>query len=138
MKITAPAIARAVVELVSTLPQEQHGALADAAVALLASRGLFRHARTFPSLVERIWRKQEGIVPLCITTQTGNAGPVKDELLRAVAAALGRPCSLEERADTALLGGMLVAVGDERFDATLRRSLSDLAARFLEPIPLSS
>ncbi|PIR50187.1 hypothetical protein COU79_00790, partial [Candidatus Peregrinibacteria bacterium CG10_big_fil_rev_8_21_14_0_10_54_7] len=99
---------------------------------------LLKECRTFPALVERVWRKQEGIVPVRLTTTTGNAGPAAQHLLHIIESSLKKSCVLEERADASIVGGLLLSVGDERFDATLRSSLVHLASRLLEPLPLSS
>ena len=138
MKVTARAIARAFVDVAKTLPPAEQAALADAAASMLVSHGLLKDSRTFPALVERIWRKQEGMVSVRLTTTTGDAGPVKAQLLTIIESSLKRPCSIEERADPSILGGILLSVGDERFDCTLRSSLNTLAHRLTRPIPQSS
>lgn len=136
MKVTALSIARAFVDTAKTVHKDEIPALADAAVALLATHGLLRAARTFPALVERVWQKEEGVVPIRITTVTGHAGAMKDEVLHIVKTALGRPCAVEERADPSILGGVMLGIEDERFDCTLRGALVELAARVTQPISL--
>ena len=138
MKVNALSIARAFVDIAKSLAAEDQGALADAAIHLLVEQGLLKECRTFPALVERVWRKQEGIVPVHLTTTTGNAGPAAQHLLRIIESSLKKSCVLEEWADASIVGGLLLSVGDERFDATLRSSLVHLASRLLEPLPLSS
>ncbi len=137
MKVTALSLARAFVDTAKTLPAEEHVALADAAAHLLAAHGLLKDARTFPALVARVWREQEGIVPVRIVTKTGDAGSVKKDILSIVESSLKRHCVLEERADPAILGGFLLSVGDERYDATLRGALHQLSARLTQPVSLS-
>lgn len=137
MKVTALAIARAFVDLARTTPSGDFSALADAAATLLASHGLLRESRTFPSLVERVWQKQEGVIPVTLTTVKGHAGPVKEELLAIVRNAIKRPCALSERADPGIVGGLMLSIGDERFDCTLRGALGQLSARIMQPITLS-
>lgn len=135
MRVNAPAIARAFVELAQSLSAEEQDALADAAVQMLFEHGLIKESRTFPALVERVWRKREGIVPVRLTTATGKAGHAAGEMLRIIENSLKKKCVLEEKTDSSMIGGLLLSVGDERFDATLRSSLHSLASRFLEPLP---
>ena len=137
MKVTALAIARAFVESAKTMPEKDIPALADAAAALLGAHGLLKDSRTFPSLVERVWRTQEGVASVRIDTRTGDAGPLKKEITSIVEAALKRPCVLEERADPSLLGGLVLKIEDERFDASLRGALTALSSLILQPVSLS-
>jgi hypothetical protein len=134
MNVTALTIARAFVDTAKKLPAAEIPALADAAAALLGRHGLLRESRTFPALVERVWKQQEGVTSVRITTRTGNAGHAAQEILKIVQEALKSPCVLEERADPRVLGGLMLLIGDERFDATLRSSLTGLASRITQPI----
>jgi F0F1-type ATP synthase delta subunit len=138
MKVTALTVARAFVDVAKATHRDELPALADAAVALLASYGLLKAARTFPALVERVWQRGEGVVPVKLTTVSGDAGEVKEEILHIVKTALKRPCVLEEHADPSVLGGMMLSIEDERFDATLRGALSNLAEQLTAPIPLAN
>jgi len=134
MKVTALMIARAFVDSAKTLPAAEIPALSDAAAALLGQHGLLGESRTFPALVERVWKQQEGITSVRITTRTGDAGPAKHEILKIVQDNLKRTCVLEERADPGILGGLELLIGDERFDATLRSALTGLSARITQPV----
>ncbi|MDD5751260.1 MAG: F0F1 ATP synthase subunit delta [Candidatus Peribacteraceae bacterium] len=134
MKVTALAIARAFVESAKSLPEQELSALADAAAALLGTHGLLKDSRTFPALVDRVWRTQEGIAAVTIETRTGDVGPMKKDILSIVEHALRRKCVLEERANPALLGGLILSVEDERFDASLRGALTTLSARITQPV----
>ncbi len=137
MKITALAIARALVEVAKTLPESEAPALADAAADLLITNGLWKDSRTFPALVLSVWQKAEGIVPVRITTVNGDAGSLKGDVVDAVQSVLKRRCTVEERADSSILGGVLLTVGDERYDATLRGSLSAVSERLSASIPVA-
>lgn len=137
MKLTPRAVARAVVSVGRTLPAEELPALLDAAASLLIGRGLMKAARTFPALLEHEWLKQEDAVSVKLTSTTGHAGHAKDDILAILQGALKRTCFLEERIDPAIRGGLLLTVGDERFDATLRGALTELASRLTQPIPIS-
>jgi len=136
MKMTAASLARAFVETARTLPEAEIPALAEAAAHILIAQGLFKDAHIFPRMVEREWFKRDGTVPVKITTAE-SAGTLKKDIAHVVEQALKRSCSVEEHADPSLLGGILLQVGDERYDATLRGALRDLSAQLIAPIPLS-
>ena len=136
MKISATTVARAVVDTARMQPSQEHDALAQAAIEVLAAHGLLRESRKFLTLVERMHYKQEGIVPVKITTKNGDIGPMKKELLQVMESALRRSCQLEEQADPSVIGGLLLTIGDERFDATVRSTLVDLAEKLTAPIPI--
>lgn len=136
MKMTAASLARAFVETGRTLPEAEIPALADAAAHILIEQGLFRDAHIFPRMVEREWFKRDGAVQVKITTSGKETSAFKKEVGHAVEQALKRSCFVEEHADPSVLGGVLLQVGDERYDATLRGALSDLSAKLTAPIPL--
>ena len=136
MKISVATVARAVVDTARMQPSQEYAALAQAAIEVLATHGLLRESRKFLTLVERTEHKQEGIVPVKITTKNGDSGPMKKELLRVMESALRRSCQLEEQADPSVIGGLLLTIGDERFDATIRSALMDLAEKLTAPIPI--
>jgi F-type H+-transporting ATPase subunit delta len=63
------------------------------------------------------------------------AVPLAEELRRAIAAAAsrraGREAVLRERVEPDLLGGLVVKIGDEKFDASVARELAVLEQRLL-------
>ena len=136
MKMTAASLARAFVETAKTLPEAEMPALAEAAAHMLIERGLFKDAHIFPRLVEREWFKRDGAVQVRITTTDSNAGTLKQEIAHAVEEALKRSCHVEEHADPSVMGGVLLQIGDERYDATLRGAIANLSAQLAEPIPI--
>lgn len=138
MKITASSLARAFAETAKTMGEEDIPALADAAAHLLISHGLFKEAHIFPRLVEREWLKQRGAVPVKILTAGKDSAAFRKEIADAVERSLKRPVAVEEQTDPSLLGGVLLQVGDERYDATLRGALHQLSAALSAPIALPS
>jgi len=138
MKITAASLARAFAETAKTVPETELSALADAAAHMLIEQGLFKDAHVFPRMVEREWARRDGMVQVKITTAGKDAASFKKDVAHAVEQALKRSCQVEERSDATLLGGVLLQVGDERYDATLRGALSDLSAKLTAPIALPS
>jgi len=136
MKVTALAIARAVASLGKTLPANDLPAMLDAAASLLVAQGLLRDARTFPDLLKRVWLKEEGATAVMLETATGSAGKTKDDLQLLLQTVLRQKCIVEERANAHLLGGMILSVGDERFDLSLRGALTGLTRTLSAPISL--
>jgi|GEM_PF-817595 len=138
MKMTAASLARAFVETARTLPEAEIPALADAAAHILIAQGLFKDAHIFPRMVEREWEKHDGGVRIRITTAGKETAAFKKEIAHAVEQALKRSCQIEEHADPSLMGGVLLQVGDERYDLTLRGALNQLSAALVAPIALPS
>jgi len=136
MKMTAASLARAFAETAKTLPEAETPALAEAAAHILIEQGLFKDAHIFPRMVEREMFKRDGAVQIRITTASKDSVSFKKEIVLAVDQALKRSCSVEEQADPALLGGVLLQVGDERYDATLKGALKDLSTQLTAPISL--
>lgn len=138
MKVTALAIAQAFVDVAQTTSAADLPHLADAAAVLLVRQGLRKDARTFPSIVERVWQKREGVVPVRLTSVSGAAGFAVAEIAEVIRSSLHKPCVVEEYADPSILGGLLLRIGDERFDATIAGSLKALSDRLLQPITVLS
>ncbi|MDO8469336.1 MAG: F0F1 ATP synthase subunit delta [Candidatus Peribacter sp.] len=136
MKMTAASLARAFAETARTLPEAEIPALAEAAAHILIEQGLFKDAHIFPRMVEREISRRDGAVQVKITTASKDSVSFKQEVTHAVEQALKRPCSVEEHADPSLLGGVLLQVGDERYDATLKGALNNLSTKLTAPIPL--
>lgn len=122
-------IAQAFVDLAAGADEGEREALADAAVELLKRHGLLNAARTFPALVEKLWRRKEQAVEAVLATPTGAAGAEARAIGMLLSSALQRPCTVEERAEPALIGGAVLTVGDERFDYSVRRMLADIVLR---------
>ncbi len=135
--MTPDSLARAFVDVAKTLPQDEIPALAEAAAHLLLQHGLLKAAHTFPRLVEREWFRSTGEVQIRITTMSGHAGTLKKDIAQIVEQTLKRSCHIEEQTDASVLGGVLLQIGDERYDATLRGALRGLSTQLAAPIPLS-
>ncbi|MFA6039182.1 MAG: F0F1 ATP synthase subunit delta [Candidatus Peribacteraceae bacterium] len=121
MKITAEDIARWLIETFTSLPQAQHAEAADAALDALRSHGLSREVRTFPHTVRRMLEKRGMVFAEIVTpAEDGGAGHIAS----AIEAAMKKKVSLTHKADPSLLGGALLSIGDERFDASVRGSLN--------------
>jgi F0F1-type ATP synthase delta subunit len=138
MKLTVQQIARAVVDTARIQPAENYEALADAVTEIMSKSGLLRDGRRFIALVDKLWQKQEGVTSVKVLTSGGDLSVLKKQLLAVLEPALGRRCILEEKTDPKIIGGLLLSVGDERFDCTVRTALNELADRMAAPVTLKS
>lgn len=131
---TLQALATATIDTARALPQENLPALADAALRLLEQKGLAPKCTTFLRLLRRILRKEKTALLLTLATPSGNAGPHRESIASLTHAATGKPVELQESVDPTLLGGALIAYSDERFDASLRGSLTALHRHLSSPL----
>lgn len=138
MKVSVSSIARAVVDSARMQPVEEIGALAEAAAEVLKRHGLLSESRKFLTLVDRLWHKQEAVTTVKIVSPKGDLGPVTKQLVSIIESSLNRRCTAEESADPSMIGGLVLSVGDERFDATVRTVLNELSDRLAEPIVIKS
>jgi F0F1-type ATP synthase delta subunit len=79
-----------------------------------------------PRLVREARGKHGKTVSIVLMTPTGDLGASRRAMLEALEKLSGREAELEEQADPSLLGGAVLAYGDERFDASLRGALDRL------------
>lgn len=133
MTVALRSIAQAFVDCAAEAPESERDALADAAVELLRRYGLLNAARTFPALVEKLWRQKERAVEAVLATPGGAAGDHARAIGELLASVLKRPFVLTERADPSLIGGAVLTIGDERFDYSVRRMLAELGSTIASP-----
>lgn len=133
MRFRARDIAGAVVDEVLTHPRTDHSALIDAALELLRRFRLFRQIRIFPRLVLTMLHGREGTLPAQLTTPSGSSGKAREGITDALERVLQKRVELAERPDAGLLGGAVIAVGDERIDASVRGALNHLASHLRTP-----
>ncbi len=126
MRLKARDIAQAFVDLLERIPEGQQAALVMATAELLRKHGLLHAVRTFPSLVRSAWLKKKQAFHVQLTLPKHDPATTS-ALMKSLTTVLSRPCLLEERTDTSIIGGAIVTVGDERFDRSVRRELEELA-----------
>ncbi len=123
MKISAEDIARALIETCQGLTEKQCAEAADAALEALRKNGLTRAVRTFPRVVRREMERQ-GTVFAELTTPSHDSEA--EGIRAALESALKKKVSLSCRHDSSILGGAILQVRDDRYDASVRGSLSRL------------
>jgi F-type H+-transporting ATPase subunit delta len=77
-------------------------------------------------------RSRRGIVEARVTTAVPLSPALKERLARALAAKTGKTSQVVEEVDPDLLGGLMVQVGDQKFDASVTHALGKLAAALSE------
>lgn len=130
-----PALAQATLDTARTIPVKDLPALADAALRLLDQQGLSAKKTLFLRFVQRAVVRDNPMLPLSLATPSGSAGKHAESIASFLRLSLGKPVDIRESADAHLLGGALLAYRDERFDASLRGSLSSLHRHLSSPLP---
>ncbi len=99
----------------------------DAALSFLRKQGWTDvQLRTLLPAVRRELRTGKRIVSATLVTPAGDAGAAKDAIMSSLERTLSTRVELDERADSTLLGGAVLAVGDDRLDVSLRGALVNL------------
>ena len=121
--------ARTLVEhLRSGMSREEMAAACDAVLHSLHNSGLSQsQIAQFPKVVAQELRRH-GPVGAVLSTSSGKTGASAPAIGTALEQSLGRSIDLEESAEPSLIGGVLLTVGDERVDFTLRGALNQLNA----------
>jgi len=98
------------------------------AVVRRGRQGLFGEiARAYQGLMDvKLNRVHAGV-----TLTQDPDGTLRDEIMRRLTAALGKEVRGHFRTDPAILGGVVVRVGDRIYDGSLRRRLQTLRRRML-------
>ncbi len=126
-------IAQALVEISKVLPPEDRAAACDAALKLL-EKTRDNDLRSFPGRVLAALEAQDGILFASVTTPTGSLGDQRASLQASLEKAFGRPVQIEELADPALIGGLVLRIGDELFDASVRGGIEAMTLALLLPL----
>ncbi len=138
MKPTPQDIARALIETCQNLPQQEVSDAIDAALHLLHVYGLGKDMRTFSRTVKDVFAKEFGVTSATLLTHGGDASGTEQAIIGALEKALGKSVDLNVTKDSSLLGGALLHVGDERFDASLRGALQRVQQHLTAISPLVS
>jgi F-type H+-transporting ATPase subunit delta len=122
MKTTPQAIARALIETCQSLSENEYSALIDASLLLLESSGNAKAIRIFPRIVRDQLGKR-GMILAEVTTPAPESTEWNASFAATLEKSLGKSVELSATLDPTLLGGALLQLGDERFDASLRGAL---------------
>lgn len=116
-----------VVELVLTVGGDRLSADVANLVRILAENKRLPLLPTVASLFEEARAKVAGEVDAHITSAFPLDATQLDGLQSRLEARLGRKVQVTTSVDTALIGGVVIAVGDEVMDASVRGKIADLA-----------
>jgi len=79
-------------------------------------------------------RDRKGIQPMTVTTSLALDDAQRASVTNAITAMVRKPVEAAFRADEALLGGIVVRVGDMVYDGSIKRQLQRLRERFITGI----
>ncbi len=107
----------------------------DAFFKLLFHKGREVSINAILDAFDELYRRKKGIEIVQLTT----AIPASDEIRQQVLQQLGRmeryqgkTIQLREKVDESLLGGFVLQMGDDLFDASIIRDLKDIRKQFVE------
>lgn len=127
MRVHAKDIAQALVSLVPSIAKSELPDAIDAALTLLRRHGLHRAVRTFPNLVARAWDEQHGVKHLELTVGFGDPEESLDALAPTLDRLFSRRYVSAALADSSLIGGAVLRMGDDQIDASVRSILERLS-----------
>ncbi len=111
------------------------GRIAD--VALRFARVLNRHGRLgllapISDEARRLWDERHRRIPVLVRTAAPLDEGQTEELKRRLAAMTAATPMLEVSTDPSLLGGLIVQIGDQVYDASVRNRLEQVRKRLIE------
>lgn len=96
---------------------------------LLAVIGTGSDRRLIPSIVAKyraIVEERGSTIPVEVTSAVPLDAQLRSSIVKKVSAKLGRSVYLMEHVDPAIIGGLVLTVGDERHDASVRAQLESM------------
>jgi F0F1-type ATP synthase delta subunit len=127
MKHSIRTLAKAFVDLCSTLKEDDYAAASDAVLVKLTELGLGSAARRqFVKAVAKELKVSGAREMLHLSTVHGKSEAHGKKIATALEHALGTKVDLVEHAHKELIGGALLSFGDERFDASIHGALTQL------------
>jgi F-type H+-transporting ATPase subunit delta len=79
------------------------------------------------------YKSKNNILTAVVTSATGIDDSIRKEIIALVKQVNTTKVILDERINKALIGGLIVRVGDRQVDASIARKLSDLRRTFQQP-----
>ncbi len=109
------------------------GTMTSGFLGILVRKGREAMLPEIAEAFEEIRKVHDGVVTCLITS----AAPLEDDARNKVIELAGRrypgkSISLSEKVDKNLIGGVVVRIGDEQYDGSVSRRLSDLRRKFSE------
>lgn len=104
-------------------------------INLMVSKGREQNLAPVTGTFERLYNEREGIQEVQVTTATAMSDEVR-QLIESKAAQLapGKKIILKTSIDPELIGGFVIEVQDQRYDASVRRELNDIRKQFAENV----
>lgn len=126
--------ARTLIEHSIGRSENEVAAACDAVLEFLRKHGTSpMQLRRFVTTVRRELRAGHQLASAVLTTPSGSAGESAKAITSSLERMLATRVELSECADRDLLGGALLAVGDERIDRSLRGALTALQIHLQSP-----
>jgi F-type H+-transporting ATPase subunit delta len=98
-------------------------------VLLLVRRGRIELLPRVAAELRRLWEQRQGIVHALVTSAAPLSQPEADAVRDRLASMTGEQVQVELQVDPALLGGVVVLMGDRLIDGSVRGRLERLRAR---------
>ena len=121
--------------LVAMLERAFRGRTSDLFVDLLQvlrQKGRLDLLRALAAAYRGEWLRRRQRVEVLVTSAVPLGEALRAELRRAAASKTGREPVLVERVDPAVLGGLVVRIGDDKFDGSVARELGRLEEVLLD------
>jgi F-type H+-transporting ATPase subunit delta len=105
----------------------------EAFLAVLVRKGRGNLLASIAVVFRKLLNRRQGKVEVAVTTAVELTDDQRQNLSSAIASVLGAEPLLEVRVDKDILGGLVVRVGDDVFDASLAAELKRMKRRLTGP-----
>ena len=101
-------------------------AVVDAAFFELKKYGLPQEPGVLGPLFLDAVQKRSEVLSVLVITPKGDIGESKAPIVAAIEKKFGRVVEIVQKADSTMIGGAVIQIGDERIDLSVRGALTDL------------